>query len=131
MNRTLLLLALLAAACSSEKKPAEEAPPPAPAPAPVAATTSPSGEQVVDITVTEEGYVPKDVAVDKGRPVRMRVTRKTDKTCATEVVIAEHGIDVKLPLDQTVDIVFTPKTSGTLRYGCAMDHMISSVITVR
>ena len=61
----------------------------------------------------------------------MRVTRKTDKTCATEVVMKEHDIDVKLPLNQTVDIVFTPTRSGELRYGCAMDHMISSVIMVR
>lgn len=122
----LLPLVLLIAACSSEKK---EAPP---APAPVAAAaTSPTGEQLVDITVTEEGYIPKQVSVDKGRPVHMRVTRKTDKTCATEVILAEHNINAKLPLNQTVDIVFTPTKSGELRYGCAMSHMISSVIQVR
>ena len=125
----LLPLVLLLAACSSEKSNA--APPPAPAPAPAAAKPSPTGEQLVDITVTDEGYMPKEVSVDKGRPVHMRVTRKTDKTCATEVVIAEHDINVKLPLNQTVDITFTPTKSGELRYGCAMDHMISSVIQVR
>ena len=126
MTRLLPLLLLLAA-CSSERSEAAPAPPPAP----VAATTSPSGEQLLDITVTDEGYVPKQVTVEKGRPVHMRVTRKTDKTCATEVVMKEHDIDVKLPLNQTVDIVFTPTKSGELRYGCAMDHMISSVIMVR
>lgn len=124
----LLPLVLLIAACSSEKT--KE--PPAAAAAPVAAAaTSPTGEQLVDITVTEEGYIPKQVSVDKGRPVHMRVTRKTDKTCATEVILPEHDINAKLPLNQTVDIVFTPTKSGELRYGCAMSHMISSVIQVR
>jgi len=126
----LLACALLLAACSTESGNAAPAPSPAPAPAAVAATSA-TGEQLVDITVTEEGYIPKEVSVAKGRPVHMRVTRKTDKTCATEVVIAEHDINVKLPLDQTVDITFTPTKSGELRYGCAMDHMISSVIQVR
>lgn len=123
MIRLLACAALLLAACSTESSSAATPTPPSPA--------SATGEQVVDITVTAEGYMPKEVEVDKGRPVRMRVTRKTDKTCATEVILKEHDINVKLPLDQTVDIVFTPTRSGTLRYGCAMDHMISSVIQVR
>jgi plastocyanin domain-containing protein len=126
MKRSVLALAVvvLAAACSRDKEKEQAA-------KPAAAAAAAGGEQLVEISVTEDGYIPKEVVVEKGRPVHMRVTRKTDKTCATEVVLAEHDIDVKLPLGQPVDIVFTPTKSGELRYGCAMDHMISSVITVR
>lgn len=127
--RALIACALAITACSSEEAP-KKTPSPAPVPAAAAAVNA-SGEQLVTITVTEEGYVPKKVEVAKGRPVHMVVTRKTDATCATEVVLPEHQIDVKLPLGTPVDIVFTPTKSGELVYGCAMDHMISSVILVK
>ena len=67
----------------------------------------------------------------KGQPITLVVTRKTDETCATELTLPEYKIDKKLPLDQPVEISFTPEKAGELVYGCAMDHMISGVIQVR
>lgn len=84
----------------------------------------------VKITVTKNGYEPWRVQAWKGVPLTLVVTRTTDETCATEVVLPEYGIDQKLPLNQPVTITFTPARSGEVRYACAM-NMFQGVIDVR
>ena len=89
-----------------------------------------SREQRVKITVTERGFVPAVVTVQSGRPVTLLVTRRTDHTCATALVLKTHGIDEPLPLGRTVAIRFTPERPGELTYSCPMD-MIHGRIVVR
>ncbi len=88
-----------------------------------------SPEQIVTMQVTSEGFVPAQVKVKAGQPVKLVVTRKTDMTCAKEIVIKEFGINQPLPLNQPVEITFTPIKPGQVRYACAMD-MIAGVIIV-
>lgn len=96
--------------------------------APTAPTAS--GRQVIELTVTADGFVPADVKVRKDQPVTLHITRLTDQTCATEVLISGTDINVPLPLNQPVDIAYTPTKTGTVKYGCAMNMMVSGVLTV-
>ncbi len=99
--------------------------------APAAAAEKREGEvRVVELSVTEKGYEPSPITLKKGEPVKLVVTRKTDQTCATEVVMDGYGIDTELPLNKPVEIAFTPKESGQLLYGCRMGKMISGVFMV-
>jgi plastocyanin domain-containing protein len=84
----------------------------------------------VDMKVTEKGFEPGSVKVKKGEPVTLVITRTTDKTCATEILIDETSVNTKLPLNKAVKVSFTPKKSGELKYGCAMGKMIGGVLTV-
>ena len=83
----------------------------------------------VEIAVTEDGFVPANAVVKQGGPVTLVVTRKTDKTCATEIVIKDYGINQPLPLGQPVKVTLTPRERGTIGYACAMD-MIKGTLTV-
>ncbi len=85
--------------------------------------------QVVEIAVTGQGFVPAAVKVKAGIPVKLVVTRKTERTCATEIVIKDYGVNQPLPLNQAVAVTFTPKKPGSVRYACGMD-MIAGVLTV-
>ena len=85
--------------------------------------------KVIEMSVTSEGYVPDKIHVAKGEKVRLQITRKTDKTCATEIVIKDLGINQPLPLNKMVTVEFTPKKSGQLKYACGMD-MISGILFV-
>src|SRR5512133_1755175 len=78
-------------------------------------------EQVVTLEVTKEGFVPAQVKVKAGQPVKLVVTRKTEVTCATEIVMKDFGVNQKLPLNKAVTVTVTPKKPGTYRYACAMD----------
>ncbi len=83
--------------------------------------------QVVQLTVTSEGFVPSQVTVKAGKPVKLVVTRKTEKTCATEIVMKDFGVKQDLPLEQPVTVTVTPKKTGDYRYACGMD-MIAGVL---
>ena len=86
-----------------------------------ASKSTTDASQRVSIQVTEQGFEPAVVNVKAGQPVTMLVKRTTDRTCATEVVMKEHNINQPLPLNQEVEITFTPTRSGDLVYACAMD----------
>lgn len=122
---------------SAAAQPAAE-PARAPAEAPPAAAaqgaevkTAEDGSQLVEIRVTEKGYEPSPVTLKKGQPVTAKVTRTTDRTCATEFILDEHNINEKLPLNETVTVKFTPEKDGQLVYGCGMDKMISGRFIVQ
>lgn len=86
--------------------------------------------RVIEMEVTEEGFVPSPVAVKQGEPVTLEITRKTAKTCATEIMIPDLDIEQELPLNETVSVTFTPQKTGELKYGCGMGQMIGGVIVV-
>jgi plastocyanin domain-containing protein len=100
-----------------------------PAPAPAAAVKK--AGQTVEMKVTAKGFEPDAVTVKKGEPVTLVITRTVERTCATEIVIDEHGIKTKLPMNKPVTVTFTPNKAGELKYGCAMNKMIGGVLTVQ
>jgi plastocyanin len=89
------------------------------------------GGQTVQMKVTDKGFEPANVTVKKGEPVTLVITRTTEQTCATEIVIDDYGVKTKLPLNKAVTVTFTPKTAGDLQYGCAMGKMIGGVLKVQ
>ena len=90
-------------------------------------TETPGGTRVA-ISVTEDGFVPAAVHVSAGKPVTLVVTRKTTKTCATELVMADYDIHRELPLGETVEIQFTPRQAGEVRYACGMDMIAGKIV---
>lgn len=84
----------------------------------------------IAMSVTEAGFEPDHLSVKRGQPVRLVITRKTDATCAKEIVVDEYGVNAKLPLNEPVRVTFTPTKSGTLKYGCGMNKMVSGVLTI-
>lgn len=95
----------------------------------IAEGTVKDGVRVVDVAVTEDGFVPSRIKVQKDEEVRLVVTRKTDRTCAKEIVIQGFGIQRPLPLGEAVAVSFTPTKSGEIRYACGMGH-VSGVVFV-
>jgi plastocyanin domain-containing protein len=114
MNKLLLVSLTVAAACSK-------------AAAPAAPSTH------VEIAITEKGFEPGDVMVPAGKPVTIVFERKTDQTCAKQIVV-DTGDGTKvtkdLPLDQPVAIAATFAKPGKLGYACSMD-MLKGTITVQ
>ena len=86
--------------------------------------------RTVDLAVTTRGFEPARVKVAKGGPLKLVVTRKTDDTCAKEIVIADENIKADLPLNKPVTLNFTPKRAGELKYACGM-NMVTGVLDVQ
>ncbi len=82
----------------------------------------------VEIQVTSDGFVPAVVNVKHGEKVNLVVTRKTDRTCATALVMREKGINVDLPLDKPVSIPFQADKVGEVDYACPMDMVKGKIV---
>lgn len=85
--------------------------------------------RTVEIAVTSDGFVPPEIRARRGQPLKLVVTRKTERTCATEIVMKDFGVNRPLPLNQPVVVTITPKKAGEYRYACGMD-MIAGVLKV-
>lgn len=83
--------------------------------------------KVVEINVTTKGFEPSSVNVMAGDSVTLRVTRKTDSTCARNVQISSKNIKKDLPLNQAVSIDLGVLSLGEIRFACGMD-MVSGVV---
>lgn len=88
------------------------------------------GVRIFDLAVTDVGFEPATVTANVGEKVRLIVTRRSDATCAKEIVIPQYGIDQPLPLDTPVTVELTPAAPGEVRFACAM-NMVGGVILVR
>ncbi len=119
MKLAALVIALASVACSTS----DAKPTPSPAKPPVTR---------FEIAVTDEGFKPDDVKVPAATPITLVFTRKTDQTCAKEVIITTGGkkIQKELPLDKPVEISATFPTAGKLSYACSMD-MVKATLTVQ
>ena len=95
---------------------------------PAMAAKAPAARRIV-LEVTKEGFVPALVKVKKGEPLTLVVTRRVQRTCATEIALAGTGIHKELPLDTPVTIAFTPTKTGEVKYACAMG-MVGGVLVV-
>jgi hypothetical protein len=122
------LLALSAAACKSKEAPPPPATPTA-APAP-AAPAAPSTPGRVEVTVTEDGFVPSKIPAKAGETLTLAITRKTEKTCATNIMFAGQEGQTDLPLNETVEVAYVPKQSGEVKFGCSMGMMIGGVLDI-
>jgi plastocyanin domain-containing protein len=74
----------------------------------------------VAVTVGVNGFDPWRIEALAGKPLVLLITRTTDDTCATEIVIPDAGLNVPLPLGKPVRVELTPTRAGTLRFSCAM-----------
>jgi len=80
------------------------------------------------IVVNEQGFEPAKVALRADTPARLTFIRTTDKTCGTEVVFPSLNIKRALPLNEPVQIEFTPAKSGEIAFACGMNMLRGAVV---
>src|SRR5262245_36151556 len=83
--------------------------------------------QTATVEVTDKGFEPSSLKLKAGAPAKLTFVRKTDETCAKEVVIKEYNINRKLPLNEPVTVEFTPR-KGEFAFACGMDMIKGKLI---
>ncbi|HEY7183116.1 MAG TPA: cupredoxin domain-containing protein [Blastocatellia bacterium] len=83
--------------------------------------------QTATVEITDNGFEPSSLKLKADAPAKVTFVRKTDATCAKEVVIKEYNIDRKLPLNEPVTVEFTPR-KGEFIFACGMDMLKGKLI---
>ncbi len=87
-----------------------------------------SPARVVELRVTEKGFEPAEVVLERGEAVKLVVTRTTERTCARRILVEGEGIDSALPLGQAVTLSLLPRKSGSIHYACATGKIAGALI---
>jgi plastocyanin domain-containing protein len=114
--KTLLVLVCamaLTAGCQAKKEPE------------AVKVTTPGAD--IPIRVTDNGFEPSRIEVPQGSNATLVFTRVSDKTCATEVVIAGNGARLELPLNKPVRIALGTVNS-TIPFACGENMYKGEVI---
>lgn len=86
--------------------------------------------QSIEIVLSEKGFEPSTIKLKRDIPARLTFVRKIEETCATEVIIADFGINRDLPFNKPVVVEFTPNKTGEFSFACEM-NMVGGKIVVR
>ena len=78
--------------------------------------------------VSDNGFEPSSLKVKAGSPVTLKVTRKTNETCAREITVPSQKLRVDLPLNKEVVVKIASLKKGEIKFGCAMDLMVGGVM---
>ena len=84
----------------------------------------------IEVAITKEGFVPANITAESGKPIDLVFTRRTDDTCAKEVVIEAVKARKELPLNQAVTIRLPASPKGTVTFVCGM-NMLRGTVVVR
>lgn len=90
-------------------------------------TTEPQPQRAA-ITVGASSYEPAEVRTTVGTPLTLVFTRTTDEGCGNEIVIASQDIRRPLPLNEPMEVTFTPTEAGSIRFACGMDMLEGTVV---
>ncbi len=91
-------------------------------------TQAKEATKVVDLQVTQKGFEPNEIKVNAGTKVTLKITRKTDATCATKVHFKDQKITKDLPLNKEVSIDLGTLKKGDVRFACGMDMISGHII---
>jgi plastocyanin domain-containing protein len=94
---------------------------------PPAQATQQDGAQTATIEINSKGFEPGSLKLKAGVPAKVTFVRRTDETCAKEVVIKDYGIERKLPLNEPVTVEFTPR-KGEFTFACGMNMVKGKLI---
>ena len=87
-----------------------------------------SGPKRVAVSVTEQGFEPSRIEARAGEMLALVVTRRTDATCAKEIVVGHDDIRKDLPLNEPVTVSLVPTAPGEIRFACAMGMYAGTIV---
>jgi plastocyanin domain-containing protein len=94
----------------------------------VAQAKTENHSQEYKLSVTENGFEPSSLKVKANAPLILKITRKTDATCARTVIIPSKNIKVDLPLNKETIIPVGSLAKGEIKFGCSMEMMVNAVM---
>lgn len=98
-------------------------PPARPRRDPPSAPAPPRGPTQIYVLVDGTGFSPREIPLKVGESAEIILLRRTDETCAKEILVPDLDIRLALPLDQPVRFALKPTKAGRIRFACGHGHL--------
>lgn len=85
------------------------------------AEAKPKKIKTVRINISQQGYAPAFVRVQKGQTVRLIFYRADHNNCGEELVFPVLNIKREIPVRKPVVVTLTPRRAGEISFACGMD----------
>lgn len=82
----------------------------------------------IKITVSNNGFEPSEIKVEKGKSAKLAFYRADANNCGGEVVFPKLNIKKQLPVGETVLVEINPQESGEISFACGMGMMEGKVL---
>ena len=89
--------------------------------------TGPNESGRIDVVV-DGGYKPSIIKVKKGVETTLKLKRVDSNTCLEEIILPDFKIKSYLPLNEEVEIKFTPQKIGEFGFHCGMNMYHGKII---
>jgi plastocyanin len=90
---------------------------------------SADAERTVRVEITEAGFEPARIRLERGVRTRLAFTRTSAATCATSVQVPAFGVEkTPVPLGETVAVSFVPDAAGEAAFACGMDMVTGTLV---
>jgi hypothetical protein len=123
-----LVLAGAAVACGFTDRENSAARTPGPAERVNPSAAAPAAAGAVRVEVIERGFEPPRVQVARGSRASIEFIRRSDTTCATDVVIESQNIRRELPLNQPVTVDVNAGAGGEIEFTCGMSMFKGAIV---
>ncbi|MEY3284227.1 MAG: hypothetical protein RIR86_2240 [Acidobacteriota bacterium] len=80
------------------------------------------------VRVGRQGFLPAEIQVPGGVPIRLAIERLVEPNCASQIVFPALGLRRQLPLGETTTIELPPTSGGALRFSCGMGMYRGAII---
>jgi plastocyanin domain-containing protein len=77
--------------------------------------------KTVRINISQQGYAPAFVRVQKGQTVRLIFYRADHNNCGEELIFPALNIKRDIPVKKPVVVTLTPGRAGEISFACGMD----------
>lgn len=92
------------------------------------ATLDKDGVQRASISALDYGYLPREVYVKKGVPVRLTFTTNENYSCSRAVVFPKLKLRKILPVTGEGVVEFTPAEVGVINFSCSMGMYTGRIV---
>ena len=90
---------------------------------------SSSAPREYQLAVTDRGFEPALTVIPRGQAVTLVVTRRTEQTCAKDIVIPKLNEHRALPMNEAVRIEIPARADAdTLNYACGMNMVGGAIV---
>ena len=88
----------------------------------------PPGPTQIYVLVDDAGFSPSEIPLKVGESAEIIVMRRSNATCAKEIMVPDLDVRLTLPLEESVRFAVKPTKAGRIHFTCGQGHLGGDIV---